>query len=82
MTHVRHELVEKFPDRKDQIHQMKLDNPHFARLFDEYHELNREIHHAESLGQNISDTHAEDLKKQRLSLLDELTELLELDSGG
>ena len=81
MTHVPHELAEKFPDRKEQIHQLKMDNAHFARLFDEYHDLNREIHHAEALGQNISDPHAEDLKKQRLLLLDELVEMLEMDAG-
>ena len=81
MTHVPHELAEKFPDRKEQIHQLKLDNAHFARLFDEYHNLNREVHHAEASGLNISDAHAEDLKKQRMLVLDDLVEMLEMDSG-
>jgi len=80
MTHVPHELIEKFPERKEQIHRLKLDNAHFAQLYDEYHDLNREIHHAEAMGQNISDDHAEDLKRQRLTLLDDLVEILELDA--
>jgi uncharacterized protein YdcH (DUF465 family) len=72
MTHVLHELADELPEYKERIHQLKTTDAHFARLFDAYHEVNREIHHAESAGLNITDDHHEELKRRRLQLKDEL----------
>ncbi len=77
MSHVSHQLVEEFPQYKDKIHALKTSDNHFLRFFDEYHEVNREIHRVEASGINISDEHFEDLKKKRLSLKDELLKILE-----
>lgn len=76
MSHVAHELSDKFPDMTDKIHEMKMNDGHFSRLFDEYHELNRKIHRIESRGTDRSDDFMEDLKKQRIVLLDELSGML------
>lgn len=76
MSHVEHELSEKFPDKTDQIHDLKMNDGHFSRLFDEYHELNRKIHRIEARGTDRSDDFMEDLKKQRIVLLDELSGML------
>lgn len=76
MSHVPHELAAEFPDLKDRIHTLKTSNNHFQRLFDDYHDVNREIHRAEAAGLNISDEHYEELKKQRMHLKDELYALL------
>jgi len=76
MSHVPHELHEEFPLAGALIHQLKLSDPHFARQSDRYHEINREIHRIESEVAPASDRHLEELKKQRLGLLDEIAQLL------
>jgi uncharacterized protein YdcH (DUF465 family) len=76
MTHVAHELHEEFPGSADRLHELKLSDPHFARQAERYHELNREIHRIESEVAPASDQHLEELKKQRLALLDEIAQLL------
>lgn len=76
MSHVPHELADEFPDLTDRIHELKTSNAHFQRLFDEYHEINREIHRAEASGLNITDEHYEELKKKRMALKDEIYGML------
>ena len=76
MTHVPHELADEFPEYKDRLHDLKVSNKHFANLADTYHTLNREIHRIEAGIENVTDDHAEDLKKQRLALKDEIFEML------
>lgn len=72
MSHVPHELTDELPEYKEQIHMLKTTDAHFARLFDDYHDVNREIHRAEAAGINITDEHHEALKRKRLQLKDEL----------
>ncbi|HRY07744.1 MAG TPA: YdcH family protein [Hyphomicrobiaceae bacterium] len=76
MTHVPHEIPDEFPEYKDKIHDLKTSNAHFARLFEEYHELNREVHRIEAAGINTSDEEFENLKLVRLRLKDEIYEML------
>lgn len=77
MSHVQHELAQKFPEKADRIHALKTGDAHFSRLFDEYHELNRRIHRIESRGTDRSREMMKDLKLQRITLLDELTAMLD-----
>jgi len=76
MSHVPHELAEEFPDHKQKLHDLKVSEAHFARLAEQYHELNREIHRIEAAGVNTSDETFEDLKKKRLALKDEIYAML------
>ena len=76
MSHVPHELAEEFPEYVTRIHEMKLSDAHFRKLFEDYHEINREIHQAEAVGVNISDEHIEILRKKRLLLKDEVYAML------
>lgn len=76
MSHTPHELAEEFPEYVEKIHALKTSNPHFARLADEYHEVNRHIHRHESGVQPTSDTHETELRKRRLVLKDEIFALL------
>ena len=46
MGHTPHELMEEFPDHVDQMHDLKEPDAHFAKLFDEYHTINRAVHRA------------------------------------
>ncbi len=76
MTHVPHEIPEEFPEYKDKIHDMKMHNAHFSKLFDEYHHVNREVHRVEAAGINVSDEEFENLKLHRLRLKDEIFKML------
>jgi len=76
MTHVAHELHDAFPKDGAILHDLKVGNPHFGKLADRYHVLNREIHRIESGIDAASDALAENLKKDRLSILDEVSALI------
>ena len=76
MSHTPHELAEEFPDQIDRIHDLKTSNAHFVKLFDQYHEINRAIHRAETDIEPTDDFHLEDMKKQRLALKDEIAGMI------
>ena len=77
MSNVPHELAAEFPELKERIHDLKISDGHFSRLFDEYHVVNREVHRAEAAGLNITDEHYEELKRKRMVLKDELYSMLQ-----
>ncbi len=77
MLHEKHDLVHELPEFRDQIHNLKVSNNHFAKMFDEYHELDHEIHRIETGVENTSDEYIEERKKQRLFLKDEMLKLLQ-----
>jgi uncharacterized protein YdcH (DUF465 family) len=76
MSHVPHELHEEFPQDRERLHDLKISNPHFVRLADRYHDVNRAIHRAEAEVEPTSDEALEEMKKQRLHLKDEIASLL------
>ena len=76
MTHVPHELHEEFPEHHDKIHKLKTENAHFQRLFDDYHEINRAVHRAETDVEPTDDLNLESMRKKRLALKDELYGML------
>ena len=63
MSHTPHELADEFPEKADAIHALKLSNPHFAKLVDEYHEVNRAIHRAETNVEPTDDFHDAEMRK-------------------
>lgn len=71
-----HDLVHELPEYRDKIHEMKQNNTHFAKLFDEYHEVDHEVRRIEQEIETPSDEYTEELKKKRLSLKDELFGML------
>ncbi|MDO9524464.1 MAG: DUF465 domain-containing protein [Gemmobacter sp.] len=76
MSNTPHELAEEFPQAVDKIHTMKLENAHFARLCDEYHEVNRAIHRAETRAEVVSEEHETSLRRTRMTLKDEISKML------
>ena len=40
-------LLHELPEHKETIHELKLSNNHFAKLFNQYHESDHEIHRIE-----------------------------------
>ena len=39
----KHDLLHEFPEHKDKIHNLKIENAHFRKLFDDYHEIEHEV---------------------------------------
>ena len=76
MSHTPHELAEEFPQDVDLIHRLKLENAHFARLYEAYHTLNRAIHRAETLVEPVSQAHETEMRRERVALKDEISRML------
>jgi hypothetical protein len=69
-------LANEFPEFKDNIHTLKMENAHFAKLFDEYNAADAEILRIESGAEHAGDLDLEGIKKQRLHLKDQLYAML------
>ncbi len=76
MSHTPHELHEEFPDKADRIQALKQSDAHFARLADEYHEINRAVHRAETNVEPMEDLAEVDLRKRRALLKDQIWGIL------
>ena len=76
MSHVPHELSEEFPTHIDKIHGLKQTNAHFLRLCDEYHEINRAVHRAETNIEPLEMLAETELRKQRSYLKDAIWHIL------
>lgn len=48
MAVAHHDLIHELPELKVRIHELKVSDPHFRRLFDEYHELTCDIEKMEN----------------------------------
>ena len=74
--HTPNELTKIFVRDRELITRLKQEDAHYARLADEYHDVNREVHRIEAETEAASDERTETLKKKRLALLDEITEIV------
>jgi len=72
-----HGLVHEFPEYKDQIHDLKVNDPLFAELFEKYETLDKEIYRIEMQIENTSDEYVEGLKIKRVKLKDQLYAMLQ-----
>ncbi|MBD3670162.1 MAG: YdcH family protein [Gammaproteobacteria bacterium] len=72
-----HDLTHEFPEYKDKIHELKSSDNHFARLYEEYQEVDKEVFRIEEEIETPSDDYTEELKKKRLQLKDELYAILQ-----
>lgn len=76
MSHTPNELIDMFPKHADKIHSLKVENGEFLKIFDEYHEVTREIHRGETNVEPMDDFRMEELRKRRLQMLDRVSEIL------
>lgn len=72
MSLQKHDLVHELPESKEAIHHLKMNDQHFARLFDKYHDTDHEVYRLENGTENSSDEYLETKKKERLKLKDQL----------
>lgn len=76
MTLQKHDLQHEFPEYHDLIEELKTSDSRFSRLFDRYHEVDREIRKIETGEETCPDEYLEERKKERLHLKDEVFSLL------
>ena len=72
----RETLHDLFPDDEAILHDLKIDDAHFHTLADQHNLLAKQIYRIETDIVPASDEHLEELKKQRLSVLDEVAAML------
>lgn len=72
MSDLIHELAEEFPGHVEKMEALKAADAEFAKLYDDYHEINRQVIEAETLEHPTDHFHEEEMKKQRASLKDEI----------
>jgi len=72
-----HPLARDFPEHKDKIHQLKLSNSHFARLNEQYEEVDKAVIRLETGVEHASDADRDAQKQKRVRLKDELYALLQ-----
>jgi len=76
MYNEKHDLIHELPEYRDTIHELKMNNPHFANLFEKYHEADHEVHRIETGAETTSDDYLAAAKKLRLNLKDELFQII------
>ena len=76
MTIEHHDLVHEFPALRDRIHQLKIGNEHFRKLFDEYHALTNTVEQMQAEVIPVATHTEEDAKLRRVHLKDELYKML------
>ena len=72
MSHTPHELTEEFPDMVEKMHALKTSDAHFSKMYEEYHQLNRAIHRAETNVEPMEDLAEGGMRKKRAALKDEI----------
>jgi len=61
---------------RDEIHELKQENAHFAKIFEKHNELDQKIEHAEAGDEPMTDMELETLKKEKLLLKDEAYKMI------
>lgn len=76
MELLRHDIETEFPELRNEIQAMKASHNGFARLYDRYDEVNRTITKVEMGNAVMTEQELEDLKKQRVKIKDDITQIL------
>jgi len=76
MSNTPHELHEEFPEFASKVGELKASDAHFARIAEEYHEINRAVHRAETNVEPVGQFAEEEMRKKRGALKDEIYKML------
>lgn len=77
--HVEHHpLIKEFPEHRERIHALKVSNTHFAKLAEQYEEVDKHICRAEDAAEGHDEEHMHKLKSERLRLKDEVFKVLQV----
>ncbi len=72
----KHDLHHEFPQFDKKIHELKVSDHHFRKLFDEYHEINGVIHRIETGAEVSTDEVLNEHRIKRVHLKDQLYGIL------
>ena len=72
MSNTPHDIYEDFPGKESVIQTLKSRDQHFSRIFEEYHEVNRAVHRAETRVEPLDQFAETELRKKRAALKDEI----------
>jgi len=61
---------------RDEIHQLKQENAHFAKIFEKHNELDQKAKDADEGRLHLSDVELETIKKEKLLLKDEALKMI------
>ena len=61
---------------KEEIHELKLNNTHFAKVFENHNEIDKKVEDAEANRLILTDVELETLKKEKLLLKDEAYKII------
>ena len=76
MSENGHDIHAHFPEHREALHALKLNSAHYRELADRYHGLARRIARIEEGLDPVSDDLLEELKKQRLEILDKTAAMI------
>lgn len=76
MSNTPHTLGEEFPGQTEAIHRLKVADANFARLLEEYDEVNDQVHLAETNVKPMDHFEEEKLRKRRLQIKDAIAAAL------
>ena len=73
----KHDLLHELPEHRERIHELKMSDARFARLYEQYHDVEHEVHRIEMGSETASDDYLDERKKLRLNLKDQLFRMLQ-----
>lgn len=76
MSNTPHTLAEEFPGQMEAIHNLKVSDPHFAKLLEDYDEVNDAVHLAETRVKPVDEATETELRKKRLAIKDAIAKAL------
>ncbi|PHS25716.1 MAG: GTP-binding protein [Methylophaga sp.] len=74
LTH--HPLTQEFPEYKVEIHTLKANNNYFHHLMERYEAIDKQIYRIQSGEEPTSDDYVNRLGKERLSMKDEMRQII------
>lgn len=77
MNNEHHDLIHEFPELRERIHEMKMQDAIFAEKFDEYHKLTKSVEKMEAEIEPVCTQTEEEYKFKRVKLKDELYAMLQ-----
>ena len=75
------DLNHAFPNHIEAMREMRTGNGHFAKLYDTYLSVEKELHKIANEAETPEDAFVEQLKKKRLALKDEMLAMLNANAA-
>lgn len=71
-----HAIHEEFPNDAEIIHQLKVSDAHFAKLLDEYDQINDEVAAAETFVKPTAEDYETEIRRRRVLLKDQIAQAI------